>query len=77
MNIELLKKQYKKLVPGTNVTVANFNMDDLPVSMKLELEGKQVTAKNILATKMKVGLDSVPESLKPFMEAIIELYEKN
>jgi len=76
LNLELLRKK-KVALCGQSVTVEQFSVkDDLAAILSLSLKGETVNKKSILIEKMKTALPFVSEEIKPFAEAILQIYQK-
>ncbi len=76
-NKNKLGKLGKALAPGHTVKVSRpENREDLAYLLKLKLEGKEASERNILIMKMEAYLSRVPEEYRPFMEAILEMYKQ-
>ena len=73
-NMELIRKK-KVALCGKSVAV-NFHRDEdaMALCLKLAINGISITPKNLLLAKMDAYLPSVPENIKPFAQAIREIY---
>jgi hypothetical protein len=75
MNMELIRKRKRQLC-GESVTLPYIDIkEDLAAVLKLTMEHKPVTRKEITLTKMNAALPLAPDWFKPFGDAVIEMYK--
>jgi hypothetical protein len=77
MNLDLIKKRYKELVPGNTISFDDINVrEDLPICHKIMMEGRRVTAQSILEEKMKLSIRQLKndDPMKLLMEAVLKIY---
>lgn len=78
MNVIALKKKYKELF-GTSNIHRPIDFEDLNITMALAMKGKPTTPEAILIYKMEMSLEGMAfnEPMRPFCQAIYELYKQS
>ena len=76
LNVPLLKQRYRSLFGGS-VLCDRLDTEDLNIMMKLKLEGKPYTNKDILIFKMQATLEKISfnDPHRPFLIAVKQIYE--
>lgn len=76
LNVPLLKQQYRSTFGGSFLC-DRFDTEDLNIMLKLKLEGKPYTNKDILIFKMQSVLDKISfnDPHLPFLIAVKQIYE--
>jgi hypothetical protein len=79
MNSSLLQERYRQLVPPHKVVkpLPLSLEDDLAVLCSLALTETPITPENALVRRMEANLPYLSDDLKPFGEAILELYKRS
>ncbi len=77
LNRGVLRKRYKELVPGkSRVVDISLDEDTLAIMLKMTLERRTIDDRAILIEKMQNRIELVPDLLRPYCRAIMELYER-
>jgi hypothetical protein len=76
MNIDILKQRKRQLCGENKECSVTIDRDDMAAIVSLAISGKPITHVSMLIKQMQIALDTLPDNLKPFARAVIEIYSR-